>query len=879
MPSILVVDDHPPSFEALEAILAPLDAVLVRATSGTEAVALAMARPFALVLLDMQMPELDGFETAARLKRSARSRPLPIIIVSSIEPTHALVERGYASGAIDFLWKPLDAHTVRSKVALFVEIHRNRASSVKPSEPRLRAEDAAGRVSERLLAAAPTGDRVAEIVEGLVRVHDALSGGLEVAVVAQRFVEEAARLCGADAGALRYSSHDRDCVATTGVSAEELTAIDASCAALAPAFREGRTVRIDDLLAPGASAALPRGSDLRSLLVVPILGPRGQVAGVVVAGSETRAGFGAREEELLAVATRHAAVAIENGLLYEQAEEARERAELAELETRSQGTRLRMALDSAGLGTWDYNPRGPVLRLDERARWLHGFDGLQAVGFDHILQRIHGDDRSRVRAAVMRALTKLGELEEEYRVVRPEGADVRWLDVRGQAFVEGGRAVRFLGTVMDVTSRKRVEEERTILLGREKEAREAAEHARMRAEDASRAKDQFLATVSHELRNPLGAILGWAQVLLADAPAVADAHLRRGLEVIARNASTQAQLVEDLLEVSRIEAGKLRLSTLPVDVRAAVDGAVDTVSAAAHARGVALEAAYEQGVGSIVADPDRLAQILFNLLSNAVKFTPRGGRVRVAVRQDAEHIGFEVTDTGEGIAAEFLPHVFDLFRQADGSTTRRHGGLGLGLAIVRHLAELHGGTVTASSAGKGKGASFTAWLPTAASAAPLLAAEGPRRPEGATAHPSSPVAAPLSGLRVLVVDDEEDMRDLVAMLVERAGAEVTRASNVLEAVETIEARPYDLVVSDLAMPEEDGYDLLRRLRGSTHSHARAVPVVAITAYTRAEDRKQVMQAGFAQHVAKPVEPARLVSTLLDVVSPTGRALHTREVEA
>ncbi|MET0621697.1 MAG: PAS domain S-box protein [Pyrinomonadaceae bacterium] len=387
----------------------------------------------------------------------------------------------------------------------------------------------------------------------------------------------------------------------------------------------------------------------------------------------------------------------------------------------------------------------------------------------------------------------------------------------------------------------------------------AVENARLyrQAQDANRIKDEFLATLSHELRTPLTAILGWASLLRGggfDAEAT-----RRAVETIERNARAQRQIVEDVLDVSRIITGKLRLEPQPVDVRALLQEAVETVRPAAEAKAVYLSTLLAGEVGEVSADPNRLRQVLWNLLSNAVKFTPQGGRVEVELRRDGGQALLRVSDTGQGIAPEFLPHVFDRFRQADMGTTRQHGGLGLGLAIVRHLVELHGGDVTAESAGLGLGSTFRLRLPL--KAAPR--ADEPARAE--TAPPASrdgaPASASLAGTRVLLVEDEEDARAMLKALLESAGASVRMTGSAAEAWAAHVEGDCDVLVSDIGMPEEDGYSLIARVRERDARRGVRTPAVALTAYAREEDRVRTLDAGFDAHLAKPVEPAELLSAV------------------
>ncbi|HXH82260.1 MAG TPA: PAS domain S-box protein, partial [Candidatus Tectomicrobia bacterium] len=379
---------------------------------------------------------------------------------------------------------------------------------------------------------------------------------------------------------------------------------------------------------------------------------------------------------------------------------------------------------------------------------------------------------------------------------------------------------------------------------------EAERRARAEAEAANRAKDDFLATLSHELRTPLNAILGWARMLREgklDPPQTA-----RALEVIERNALAQTQLISDLLDVSRIITGRVRLDVQSVDLPAVVDAAVDAVRPAAEAKDITVQVDLEPGLGTVQGDPARLQQVLWNLVSNGVKFTGRGGVVTVHGARRGSMVELVVRDTGVGIRPEVLPHVFDRFLQADSTTTRTHGGLGLGLAIVRHLVELHGGTVHAASDGEGQGATFTVRLPLK----PVVAAPsaGLRRASTHVAPPALDTAPSLAGLRVLVVDDEPDARDLVASILERAGAAVAQAASAGEAVEAAESVAPDVLISDIGMPETDGYALIRTLR----ERGVGVPALALTAYARYEDRQRALGAGFQAYVAKPVDPGHLL---------------------
>jgi PAS domain S-box-containing protein len=400
-------------------------------------------------------------------------------------------------------------------------------------------------------------------------------------------------------------------------------------------------------------------------------------------------------------------------------------------------------------------------------------------------------------------------------------------------------------------------EERKILLESEREARAEAERS-------SQMKDEFLATLSHELRTPLSAILGWAQVLRRGGKDEAD--LQRGLQTIERNARSQAQLIEDLLDMSRITSGKVLLDMQTLSPASFVDAAIETVRPAADAKNIRLEKRYDSGLGMIAGDPARLQQVVWNLLSNAIKFTPRDGQVTVELTQRDGSVTITVRDTGAGIRPEFITHVFERFRQADASMTRRHGGLGLGLSIVKHLIEQHGGTVRAESAGEGLGASFSIELPLA-KAAPQAA----RSRVGLVGAPPPPTPEltlrDLKGASVLVVDDDRDARELIARILTDCHARVRIAASAREAFDVLRADLPDLLISDLGMPEVDGLELLSWVRGLGRDRGGLLPAVALTAFARSEDRLRALEAGFNAHISKPVEPSELIATVASLVRP------------
>ena len=410
-----------------------------------------------------------------------------------------------------------------------------------------------------------------------------------------------------------------------------------------------------------------------------------------------------------------------------------------------------------------------------------------------------------------------------------------------------GSVVRWFGTNTNVDRVKRAEADRERLLESEKNARERAEHE-------TQMKDEFLATVSHELRTPLNAILGWATILRE---ARNPEDVREGVMVIERNARAQAEIIEDLLDMNRIISGKVRLDVQRVDLVSIIESAIESVKPMALARQIRVTSVLDPLVGRISADPGRLQQVLWNLLTNAVKFTPKGGRVHVALGRVNSHLEISVSDTGEGISAEFLPHVFDRFRQADASSTRRHRGLGLGLAIVKNLVELHGGTVSVESAGLNEGATFYLCLP--AVVAMLPPNSDRRHPRTAIPDANPPEHPDLSAFGILAVDDEPDARELIKRILSRCGATVETASSGAEALEHIVKKRPHVLVMDIGMPDEDGYAVIRKVRQLPPEKGGNVPAIALTAFARLEDRRRAILSGFQMHMSKPVEPSELIA--------------------
>lgn len=503
----------------------------------------------------------------------------------------------------------------------------------------------------------------------------------------------------------------------------------------------------------------------------------------------------------------------------------------------------RRAADVTGRNLLELYPELVERRLDRYYKWA--LEGEVRV----LSQRLHG--------YLLAMPTSLGG--NAYGQMRQS--------VRISPLTHEGRVIGTLTIIDDVTERVAREAElqtqleaRTQLLASEKSAREEAEQA-------NHLKDEFLATISHELRTPLTAIIGWSNMLRAGT--LDEALTTRAVETIYRNAQAQNQLIADLLDVSRIISGKLRIDVLTIELPAIIELALDAVRPAAEAKSIRLQSLIDPLAGPISGDADRLQQVIWNLLTNAIKFTPKGGRVQVKLARVDSHVEISVSDSGIGISREFLPYVFDRFRQADAATTRLHGGLGLGLSIVRQLTELHGGTARVESEGEGKGATFIISLPfIAMSSEPV---EPKHIHPTASGHSASLDRQPtLAGLRVLVVDDEEDTRDLLRAVLEKCGSEVTTAASAAEALDTIETLRPDVLVSDLGMPDEDGFSLIAKVRALPVERGGQTPAAALTAYARVEDRLRVLRSGFQIHLPKPVEPAELVIVIAHLAGRTGK---------
>ncbi|WP_392478909.1 response regulator [Nostoc sp. C110] len=665
--NILLVDDKLENLLALEAILEKLGENLVRATSGEEALRCLLHQDFAVILLDVQMPGMDGFETATLIRNRGRSRHTPIIFLTAFSTSDQMLFKGYALGAVDYLLKPLDPNILTSKVTVFVEL-----------------------------------------------------------------------------------------------------------------FKKTEAVKQ-------------------------------QAAQLVAMNAELR-----------------------------QSEE-----------------RLRSLSTCSPVGIFEIDTEGGCRYTNPRYQIICGLKAVESLEKSW-LESVHPEDRERAVASWSAYIYEGRDYSEEFRFQTAQGI-IRWVQVRSSPMLSGqGELLGYVGTLEDITERKQAEEVRAQVI--------REQTARQEAEAANRMKDEFLAVLSHELRTPLTSMLGWSKILRSKK--LDDKATSRALEAIERNAISQMQLIEDILDVSRIIRGQLRLNVSAVNLISVMEAALEAVRPLAEPKEIQLNTVLDTSVGSVYGDPARLQQIVWNLLTNAIKFTPKGGRVEVNLsivcgeeqQITQKYAQIQVIDTGIGISSEFLPKVFERFRQADSTTTRSHNGLGLGLAIVRHLVELHKGTIFAQSPGSGQGATFTVRLPL------LQDNRGNRENREATEEISSSVAStPLAGLKVLVVDDEADTRNLLSFMFEEYGAIATAVASVDEALAVLEQAKADILISDIGMSEQDGYTLIRKLRSLEPEKGGCMPAIALTAYTREEDRLEALSAGFQQYLSKPIDPTKLIAMVASVL--------------
>ena len=528
----------------------------------------------------------------------------------------------------------------------------------------------------------------------------------------------------------------------------------------------------------------------------------------------------------------------------------------AGLEGGSAYQRLTSHLENSPLAVVEWDSDFRVSRWSESAEALFGWKSQEVLG-KHVddWKFVFPEDLNAVESVTFRqrqGVEVQGVLSN--RNYRKDGSVIHCEWYNSVLHDDFGKLVSVLSLVLNVTSRKLAEEERAALLVRERDARR-------HAEEADRLKDEFLATLSHELRTPLTSILGWASMIRNGE--VEGPSAERAIETIERNARSQARLIDDLLDVSRIITGNLRLELNPLNLVPIVEAAVDALRPTADAKGLELTTEFSSAC-LVRGDANRLRQVIWNLLSNAIKFTPRGGGVQIVLDCVDGIVRLKVSDTGEGISAEFLPYVFDRFRQAEGSISRRQGGLGLGLAVVRHLVELHGGNVSAESSGLGSGSTFTVDLPMAQERRDPARAEE-RRKEVERRRSLTGNKVRLDGIHVLLVEDDDDSRKLIGTMLKQHGAQVSSAASAKDAFTLFCGKLPDVVISDIGMPDEDGYELIQRIRALSEKAGGLTPAIALTGYATRKDRERSLASGYQLHIAKPIEQSQLVSAISSLV--------------
>ena len=732
--NVLIVDDKPENLLALEVILADLGQNLIRATSAREALRVLLLEDVALILLDVQMPGLSGFELAELIRERERTQHTPIIFVTANSSDEEYIFKGYALGAVDYLTKPIQPEILKSKVSffgrLFLQQQEIKQKSKELEEANARLDAMNVELEERVQ------QRTADL-ENEVNVRRKSEARLATEHSITRSLAGAASVDSAAPDILRAFIDNMDAaVAAMWELTADRTALVCTHIQLAPNDTGGAA----KFVAESRDNRLALGSGLP-----------GQVW------------------------EKQGPVWIENTL---------------------NGNRYPRSVVAASAG-------------------LHS-----AIGFPIMMgSDLHGV----VEFFTRDPFTPGRELMNMFEAI---GSEI------GQ-FIQ----------------RKHVEEERVRLLQREKALRE-------QAETANRLKDEFLATVSHELRTPLNSILGWSKLILQDMVDADSVH--SALETIHRNATLQAQLIEDLLDASRLITGKLLLNLSPTQITPVIEAAIEVVRPRAEAKNITIGFSHDAGVTNVTCDPSRLQQMVLNLLTNAVKFTPEGGRIDIRFEHKGDTARIIVSDTGVGISPDFLPYVFDRFRQQDSSSTRRHDGLGLGLAIVSHLAELHGGGVSAQSAGEGQGSTFAISLPLTMS----VEAYSSPQPES---EPEIPRRNGLKGIKIHVVDDDVDACNMLKFALGLRGAEVETSTSAAAALAAIKQRSPDILLADVNMPEEDGYSLIRKIRSLADRRASDLPAIALTAMARAEDTERVLSAGFQLHVAKPVEIDELSESIAQLI--------------
>ena len=825
-PRVLLVDDSAANLLTLEAVLRSLEVPTVALRSGKEALACVELQSFAVAVVDVQMPDMDGFELTKRLRLSKHGRELPVLLVTAIHRDEAFERKGYACGAADYITKPYDPEIIRARVKAFIDLYRQR-EAVRRGQVALRTQERDEAV-RRLVAF----ERIATAVLETNNVEELL-GELLAAFIDAADAADSATILLRDGDWLRVAAS----VGADGTIDSEGVRIGRGFAGLIAAQRSPFEINEEELRKIVQAPPWSLGA-VRAMFGVPLL-HEGRVVGVAYIGSTRAHNFTQPERRLFLAAAERASLAVVKQL------------ELSMLTEVLEEAPAYIAIVDASTNEYKF--------VNSAMRALFGAD---LVGVS-VSDRGFGPE---ALLAVERAMLK-GETVElaELRVAPPNGPALsdcpRFVRFTAQPLRNiSGLVDRILMFVVDITAqvegRRAIEQEQRLraqILERERAARRAAELV-------STAKDEFLTTVSHELRTPLNAILGWASI----ARTQAGTDKERALAVIERNARAQARIVEDVLDFSRMSRGKMRLALGNIELSKIVESVLETVRPAADAKNIKIDVSLRD-VASMVGDAERLQQVVWNLFTNAVKFSNIGGRVELSAASCDRTTTLSVSDFGQGIEPTFLPHVFEPFRQANGSTTRRHGGLGLGLAIVRQIVHAHGGTIEARSEGLGTGATFFIELPTHA----IQSLPFDSSPNIETSHKQNDAKSiRVEGICVLVIDDDEDSRAFMEQALSSRGARVISVNSATDALREMERSLPDVIVSDIAMPDIDGYEFVKRVRSFPAERGGLTPALAITAHTGKEVQERAIASGFQRHASKPVD----VDTFIVAVAELSRSV-------
>ncbi|MBD1939338.1 response regulator [Microcoleus sp. FACHB-68] len=774
--TILHVDDNETNRYVVSRMLRNAGFKVQEAATGSMALQLVGQQPPDLIILDVQLPDINGFEVCHRLKANPATSFIPVLHLSASFVESKDKAQGLDSGADGYLAQPVEPIELLATVKALLRIREAEESAL-----------ALAKEWQTTFNAMSDGVCLLDRVGRILRSNSAMTNLLK-----KSFGE------------------------IEGCFYQELMQALLGCVEVAPLTRVQETRRREN-------EELQCGERWFSVTTDPVFNEGGIFTGAVYIVADITDRKWASEA------------------------------------LRASEERFRLLLENVkDYAIFFLDTKGLVLRWSLGAERILGYQEVDILGQPSSITFTPEDlecgaDKQELEIAVTE-----GRAENERWHVRKDGTRFWASGIVTPLQDEAGQLRGFAKLMRDFTERKQAEDERNQLLASEQEARAAAE-------SANRMKDEFLATLSHELRSPLNAMLGWIRLL--NTRKFDEATTARAMETIERSARSQAQLVEDLLDVSRIIQGKLCLNVCPVELALVVEAALDTVRPAADAKAIRLQSILDPAAGPVAGDSNRLQQIIWNLLSNAIKFTPKGGSVQVRLERINSHVEITVIDTGVGISSDFVPFVFDRFRQADSSITRTYSGLGLGLAIVRHLVELHGGTVRADSQGEGQGAAFIVTLPLMPVLIETREVEGIPPRVGRKVPFDNPPS--LEGLQLLVVDDEADSRVFLTTVLEQCGASVRAVASADSAIEAIKFLKPDVLLSDIGMPEEDGYTFIRRVRALKAEQGGRIPAVALTAYARAEDRMRAIAAGFQMHIPKPVEPAELATVVASLAGRTG----------